>query len=38
MTPKPMLSVAAAIAETIDKGSFTGHWAPDILAGSSESL
>jgi hypothetical protein len=38
VTPNPMLVVAAVIAETIINGSFTGHCAPEITAGSKESL
>jgi hypothetical protein len=30
--PNPKLSVAAAMAGTRDKGSLTGHWAPDFTA------
>jgi ABC-type uncharacterized transport system permease subunit len=28
-----MFSVAAAIAGTVAKGSLTGHWAPEMIAG-----
>lgn len=34
VTPNPMFLVAAAIAGTTAKGSLTGHWAPEIIAGS----
>jgi len=30
--PKPMDSVAAAMAGTRERGSLTDHWAPDLTA------